>query len=105
MKIFREMLKELLRSKCLLLTVRRLYEDPREDQKELYVGTYEDILYELRRKEKDLLNVEREKEYEKNRPPAERWYMLKSKEFSKELYRNRMDLKPNNQNKNYLEVL
>lgn len=51
------------------------------------------------------LNEKRMTEYEKNRPPQDRWYELKSKEFSKELYRNRMELKPNDANQVYLETL
>ena len=31
--------------------------------------------------------------------------MLKSKDFTRELYRNRVALKPNNQNSVYLEIL
>ena len=46
-------------------------------------------------------------EYEKNRPPAKGWYAFKesSKHFNKELYRNRVALKPNNENAEYLERL
>ncbi len=47
----------------------------------------------------------RHKEIETNRPPQERWYEIKSKDFSKELYRNRMSLKPNNENMHYLNDL
>lgn len=45
------------------------------------------------------------KEYEKNRPPEQGWYELKTSQFSKELYRNRVALKPNNTNAVYLENL
>ncbi len=51
------------------------------------------------------LNNVRHKEIETNRPPQERWYEIKSKDFSKELYRNRMSLKPNNENMHYLNDL
>lgn len=66
---------------------------------------FEALLYEQRRIEKEMLNLERDREYEKNRPPQDGWYKLKTTEFSKELYRNRMALKPNNQNRVYLDNL
>jgi len=53
------------------------------------------VLYEKRKFEKELLNGKRFREFEKNRPPQDKWYCLKNSEFSKELYRNRMALKPN----------
>lgn len=43
--------------------------------------------------------------YETRRPPANRWYELKSKDFTIELFRNRVALKPNNSNKVYLDIL
>jgi hypothetical protein len=82
-----------------------LYDGKREDKKKLLIETFEALLYEKRRIEKEMLNVKRAREYEKNRPPQDRWYELKSEEFNKELYRNRMALKPNNQNKVYLNNL
>jgi len=56
-------------------------------------------------KERDILNAERFKEHDKNRKPRAQWYALKTTEFSKELYRNRVALKPNNENDSYLERL
>jgi len=56
-------------------------------------------------KEREILNRERFKEHEKNRKPRPQWYALKTPEFSKELYRNRVALKPNNENDSYLERL
>jgi len=82
-----------------------LYDGHRNDKKQLLIDTFEALLYEKRRIEKEMLNSKRSKEYEKNRPPQERWYELKSEEFNKELYRNRMALKPNNQNRVYLNNL
>lgn len=82
-----------------------LYDGKREDKKKLMIQTFEHLLYEMRRIEKDMLNVKRDREYEKNRPPQDRWYELKTQEFNKELYRNRMALKPNNENKVYLNNL
>ena len=40
-----------------------------EDSKALIIDAYENVLYKHRRLEKDLLNRERQKNYEKNRPP------------------------------------
>lgn len=51
------------------------------------------------------LNEKRAWEYEKNRPPQEGWYTMKTPQFSEELYWNRMELKPNDQNKQYLKTL
>lgn len=68
----------------------------------MIIDAYEGILYQQRNHEKKMLNKVREIEYERNRPPKHGWYMEKNKEFSKELYRNRVALKPNNENKVYL---
>jgi hypothetical protein len=77
----------------------------RADNKKQIVEAYEEILTFERRKERGLLNGTRFEEYEKNRPPARGWYELKDSTFSKELYRNRVALKPNNLNAVYLENL
>jgi hypothetical protein len=77
----------------------------RHDSKVLIIDAYEGLLTEHRRNEKNLLNQKRSKEFERNRPPQDKWYTLKSTEFEKELYRNRMALKPNNQNRDYLNTL
>ena len=87
-----------------------MYEDfvsdkTRFDSKQLIIESYEAILQHRRMSEKDVLNGERFKEYEKNRPPQPGWYALKSGEFSKELFRNRMALKPNDSNSVYLKTL
>ena len=82
-----------------------IHDKNRNDAKSLIVEAYEGVLYEKRKLEKDLLNSKRFKEFEKNRPPQDRWYELKSTEFSKELYRNRMALKPNDANRVYLQTL
>ena len=68
----------------------------RSDTNKLCIETYETILTDKREKEREKLNQERFKEYEKNRPPADKWYELRTREFQKELYRNRVALKPNN---------
>lgn len=77
----------------------------RVDSKGLIIEAYESVLLERRRLEKGLLNSKRFKEFEKNRPPQDKWYELKSSEFTKELYRNRMALKPNDENRVYLQTL
>lgn len=74
----------------------------RYDSKQLIIEAYEEVLRDKRIKEMATLNGQRFKEYEKNRPPQSNWYELKTGEFSKELYRNRMALKPNNSNSVYL---
>ena len=74
----------------------------RFDSKHLIIEAYEEVLRDRRNFEKGILNGCRFKEYEKNRPPQSNWYELKSGEFSKELYRNRMALKPNDSNSVYL---
>lgn len=40
-----------------------------QDKKKLLVETFEGLLYEKRRLEREYLNAKRAKEYEKNRPP------------------------------------
>ena len=75
------------------------------DGKMRCIEAYETILYDRRRNERDILNAERRKEIEKNRPPEPNWYMLHNREFSKELYRNRVALRPHNSNQAYLETL
>ena len=77
----------------------------RLDSKGLIIEAYESVLLERRRLEKELLNSKRFKEFEKNRPPQDKWYELKNSEFTKELYRNRMALKPNDENRVYLQTL
>ena len=87
-----------------------MYEDfvsekTRYDSKKLIIESYESILQHRRIYEKGVLNGQRFKEYEKNRPPQSGWYALKNAEFSKELFRNRMALKPNDSNSVYLKTL
>jgi hypothetical protein len=77
----------------------------RYNSKDLIIDAYESILKDARESEKMVLNDERFKEFEKNRPPQDNWYEMKSSGFQKELYRNRVALKPNNSNAVYLETL
>ena len=80
--------------------------DPkRGNQKELQILAYESILYDERRLEQAVLNKKRQEEIEKNRPPNPGWWSNCTNEFHKEVYRNRVDLKPRNTNKTYLEIL
>ena len=58
-----------------------------------------------RNSEKNILNIKRNEEYERNRPPKEKWYEMKTSGFQRELYRNRVALTPNNLNAVYLENL
>lgn len=66
-----------------------------QDKKKLLIETFEGLLYEKRRLEWEYLNEKRAKEYEKNWPPQQKWYELKTPQFAEELYWNRMELKPN----------
>jgi hypothetical protein len=77
----------------------------RNDKNTLIIQAYEKILFDNRTKEKRILNSVRDKEYQKNRPPADQWYSLKSNTFHQECYRNRVALKPNNENSVYLQRL
>ena len=72
---------------------------------DLIIDAYETVLHDGRIKEKDILNEQRFKEFERNRPPQDKWYELKTDGFQKELYRNRVALKPNNSNAVYLNDL
>ncbi|CAG9327599.1 unnamed protein product [Blepharisma stoltei] len=71
----------------------------------LVYNTYESILRELRQREKDLLNVRRAEAYDIHRPPQEKWYEIKSAEFASEMHRHRMSLKPNDENRKFLNTL
>ena len=77
----------------------------RHNPKALCIDAYERILLDRRASEADLLNVRRVEEIEKNRPPEQGWYMSTEKNFWKEVYRNVVDLKPRNKNKEYLTKL
>ena len=53
----------------------------RDDKAGLLISAYESVLYNNRRKEREILNRVRDKEIQKNRPPQDQWYELKSSEF------------------------
>jgi hypothetical protein len=67
----------------------------RDKKSELLINAYESVLTKERKKERQILNKVRDKEIQKNRPPQDQWYELKSSEFNQECYRNRVALKPN----------
>ena len=56
------------------------------------ISTYARMLEELRDKERDIVIAKRKEEYERIRPPVDRWYMLKGDEFQGEMVRNKMVL-------------
>ena len=58
---------------------------PRPNDKELILDAYESILTHERVNEREQLNRQRSKVYERNRPPADKWYELKSKGFTKQV--------------------
>ena len=56
------------------------------------ISTVGTMLNELRDKERDLINIKRQQEYERIRPPIDRWYELKGDNFLNEIIRNKMVL-------------
>jgi len=54
--------------------------------------------------EREILNEKRFEEYEKNRPPSDKWWEVKTKNFNAEVVRNRVSL-DGNKNADYLEKL
>jgi len=54
------------------------------------MDAYEGILYTLRQRERELLNSKRAIEYEKHRPPIDKWYELKTSGFNEELIKSRI---------------
>ena len=57
---------------------RQITSKERLDPRKLCVEAYEGILTKERIRERNLLNKVRFSEYERNRPPADKWYELKS---------------------------
>jgi hypothetical protein len=76
-----------------------------QNKKQLIIDAYEAINTLKRVDERELLNIERFKAHEQNRPPSDKWYALKGKTFCDELHRNAVALKPNNANDAYLTKL
>ena len=62
--------------------------DNKED-KDLELASYEGILYDLRRKERQLLVAYREGESAAKGEPEQKWWQLKDKEFNNELRKDR----------------
>jgi len=75
------------------------------EKDQLVFSTYEGILNELRRRETQLLNYKRAQVYEECRSPREKWYEMKTHDFTAEMHRNNASLRPNNQNKRLLNQL
>ena len=71
----------------------------------LVLHTYESILEELRARERAILNQKRMEIYEKNRPPQEKWYELKSNDFTDEIQRHMNSLKLREEHRHYLNHL
>ena len=71
----------------------------------LVLHTYESILEELRARERAILNQKRMDAYEKNRPPQEKWYELKSNEFTEELQRHMNNMRPKEEHRQLLNNL
>mmetsp|Transcript_24511 Transcript_24511/g.27876 ORF Transcript_24511/g.27876 Transcript_24511/m.27876 type:complete len:494 (-) Transcript_24511:445-1926(-) len=87
-------------------SIEKYYKDVDGQSKEkLLASTYEAILYNLRSRERELLNKKRDEQFNRHRPPNEKWWELKSEDFCEELYRNRMQMKPNNENQLFLDEL
>jgi len=59
------------------------------DKKEVMELGYDSILHALRKREREILNMKRAIEYERNRPPVKNWYMLKNIQFNEEFNKNR----------------
>lgn len=51
------------------------------------------------------MNAKRTIEIDKNRPPLQGWFMGRDREFCKEMYRNRVELRPRGANSQYLKTL
>ena len=56
------------------------------------ISAYGRMLEELRDKERDIVNAKRKEEYERIRPPIDKWYELKTDDFQGEMVRNKMVL-------------
>ena len=59
------------------------------DGKNLVINSYEYLLENLRNQEKELLISKRKEEFEKIRPPVDKWWEMRSREFMQEMNRNK----------------
>ena len=82
-----------------------LFDRTRYDSNELCISAYDHALKIERMEEGVQLNAKRKVEHDKNRPPLPGWYMGKDGEFNKEVFRNRVELRPRGQNSEYLSTL
>ena len=64
-----ERLRDSMQRECVEEYEKFIHDKTRYNKEELIVEAYEGVLYERRRKEMDVLNQQRFKEYEKNRLP------------------------------------
>ena len=60
-----------------------------KDDKELEMAAYEGMLYDLRRKERELLNNYRDNESKLRGQPNQKWWERKDKNFNQELRKDR----------------
>ena len=61
-----------------------------KQDKDLEMASYEGILYDLRRKERELLNAFRSGETALQGDPEEKWWQRKDKHFNTELRKDRL---------------
>jgi hypothetical protein len=71
----------------------------------MVISSYETLLKELREKEKEILLKKRKDQFEKIRPPLEKWWELRGGEFKEELERNKMIINANQDYYRKLEEL
>lgn len=73
------------------------------------MGVYDGILYDLRRKERQLLNAFRDKESGEVGEPSQKWWERKDKQFHHELKKDRNlmfdEVKGDGKHKQYVEKL
>lgn len=71
----------------------------------LILSSYENILSALKLKEKEHVLRKRKEEYERIRPPVDKWWELKTHQFTEEENRNKMMLKATPSYFKKLEIL
>ena len=76
-----EELKESLKKEGFEAYEKFINDKTRHDSKDMIITAYEGVLQHNRQLEKEVLNRERCKEYEKNRPPQKNWFEMKSSGF------------------------
>lgn len=59
------------------------------------INSYDEILLNLRYREKEILLQKRKEEYERIRPPLNKWWELKTKNFTEEENRNKLIMNAN----------